>query len=129
MHGDEYALGVLPPELRQTIVEAMPLADRLRFAGTSKKYRALAGRVFQECVADLFKPAKLSYTVYRFLQIVSRTVLSGSAIPALSFPRHTAEAFLPNDLDSYVPDKAWDYVMCFLTLGTDYAVSRCNADT
>ncbi|KAJ7205861.1 hypothetical protein B0H12DRAFT_1242533 [Mycena haematopus] len=114
-------LQILPAEVRQSIVEHMPLLTRIRFGQTSKAYRSLCALVMRLCVADLVGPYHISYNVIRFLQIVADIVLSGSAIPWLIlFPRQSVKGFTPNDLDFYVPRSHWDGVLSFFALGTPY---------
>ncbi|KAJ7259970.1 hypothetical protein B0H12DRAFT_1069870 [Mycena haematopus] len=103
-------LRTLPGEVRQMIVEHMPLLCRIHFGQTSKAYRSLCALVMRLSVADL---------------IVANIGLSGSAIPWLIlYPRQSSKAFTPNGLDFYVPRSQWENVRSFFGLGTAYVYKR-----
>ncbi|KAJ7229766.1 hypothetical protein B0H12DRAFT_1240186 [Mycena haematopus] len=114
-----------PTEIRQMIVESMPLIDRVNFARTSKGNRALCATVFRLCLGDLFRPYGISLNVIRLMLMATGTGLSGSAIPWLAiYPRHCADAFTPGDLDFYVPRSKWRQVLLFLRLASGYTAVK-----
>ncbi|KAJ7083515.1 hypothetical protein C8R43DRAFT_909506 [Mycena crocata] len=63
------------------------------------------------------------------MQTVTGTILSGSAIPRLSFPRQPQTAFTPNDLDLYTPHGSWRYTLEFFRIGTPYRFFTHLPDT
>ncbi|KAJ7854877.1 hypothetical protein B0H13DRAFT_1903413 [Mycena leptocephala] len=63
------------------------------------------------------------------VEIVTGTVISGSAALRLSLARNSPHAFQPNDLDLYSPDECWPYVLEFLMSGTAFKFLRFQAHT
>ncbi|KAJ7263268.1 hypothetical protein B0H12DRAFT_1231083 [Mycena haematopus] len=90
-----------PTEIRQMIVESMPLIDRVNFARTSKGNRALCATVFRLCLGDLFRPYGISLNVIRLMLMATGT-----------------------DLDFYVPRSKWRQVLLFLRLASGYTAVK-----
>lgn len=66
-------------DIQQEIIERLPLKERVLFGATCKRNRAFVARIFQLCVADLFKPYGIPYAGIRFMQTATGTALSGES--------------------------------------------------
>ncbi|KAF8134065.1 hypothetical protein K438DRAFT_2127530 [Mycena galopus ATCC 62051] len=122
------AFNTLPPELRDEILEWLPLIDRISFGCTSKANKSIASRIFRRCIMDLLRPYGLSYNLVRFLQIITKISISGSAVAWLAtYIRNAGQTWAPNDLDFYVPSSMWPFVLRFVVRATQYRDVRTSS--
>ncbi|KAJ7120519.1 hypothetical protein C8R43DRAFT_1117708 [Mycena crocata] len=118
-------LSSLPYELCLEIVGHLALKDRIVLAQASRKFRALAAHILQASLTDLMADFGLAYHEVRFMQTITLTVLSGSALPLLSlYSRYDADAYTPGDLDFYSPRNTFHFAYLFFTIGTSYRRDR-----
>ncbi|KAJ7259115.1 hypothetical protein B0H12DRAFT_1232101 [Mycena haematopus] len=102
-------------------MEDLPLEDLISVSLTSIRARYMAAIVFELRMAELFEPYAISYYMFRLLQLVTGVGLSGSVIPRLILHRlRDATAFVPGDLDLYIPNSSWDRVLTFFANTTPY---------
>ena len=115
----------LAPELLQEILEYLPLKDLMSFGRTSLRFRGWAAVMFKLRLSELFEPYHISYDLMRFVQISTGSGLSGSIIAYLAlYLRRDPDAFVPGDLDIYVPTSSWDAVIAFFTTLAGYATYK-----
>ncbi|KAF8183531.1 hypothetical protein K438DRAFT_1766820 [Mycena galopus ATCC 62051] len=77
---------------------------------------------------DLLRPYGLSYNLVRFLQIITKLAISGSAVAWLAtYVRNAGQAWAPNDLDFYVPSSMWPFVLRFVIGATKYRYIRTSS--
>ncbi|KAJ6489132.1 hypothetical protein C8R45DRAFT_929825 [Mycena sanguinolenta] len=107
----------MAPELLQEVLEYLPLKDLMSFGHTSLCFRGWAAVNFKLRVSELFKPYHISF----------RAVL-GCLVPLSPhlalFLQHDPDAFIPGDLDFYVPATSWDVVIAFVTTRTSDAIYK-----
>ncbi|KAJ7939642.1 hypothetical protein B0H13DRAFT_1850413 [Mycena leptocephala] len=108
----------LSKEIQQAILEQMPLRERVFFGATCRRNRAFVARLTWGHHVNL-----------TMVEIVTGTVISGSAVLRLSLAHNSPHAFQPNDLDLYSPDGCWPYVLEFLMSGTAFKFLRFQAHT
>ncbi|KAJ7766543.1 hypothetical protein DFH07DRAFT_769805 [Mycena maculata] len=112
-------------EIQQEFVERMPLKDQVIFGATCKRNRALAARVLQLSIADVFKPYNIPYRGIQLMQAVTGAKLSGSVIPRIAmYSRQSSSAFTPNDVDFYAPHSTYLFVREFFLVGTAFKFSQ-----
>ncbi|KAF8143055.1 hypothetical protein K438DRAFT_1784143 [Mycena galopus ATCC 62051] len=76
-------------------------------------------------------PGEIQEQILEWLPLVDRVVtgiaLSGSAVAWLAtYIRNARNSWVPNDLDFYVPQRCWYFVLRFFTMGTRYRHVRVS---
>ncbi|KAJ7601731.1 hypothetical protein DFH06DRAFT_1352146 [Mycena polygramma] len=97
-------ISCLPRDVLLEVMGYLNLEDRLSLGRLTRKLKALGSHELQTGVAELIRGYGLRYHEIRFMQTVTRTIISGSSIPHLAvYPRYSDAAFIPGDIDFYSP--------------------------
>ncbi|KAJ7266040.1 hypothetical protein C8J57DRAFT_1510990 [Mycena rebaudengoi] len=124
MHSDDH-FARLPVEVAALIIgDELALLDRVQFASTSSRNRALVGIIVTREIARILARRGLRYPMIRLMQTATGTLLSGSIIPLLA----DSVGFNIDDIDFYVGLGKGNDVQRFLLMAADYTLSIASED-
>ncbi|KAJ7046265.1 hypothetical protein C8F04DRAFT_1248517 [Mycena alexandri] len=106
----------LPAEVSLEILGNLTFAERLSFARASPVAALHVAQTIHAATVSFLRTFGLHPRSIRLMQVATRTLISGSFIPAIM-----CEAFEPNDIDFYTPKAAGHDVARFFKKSGDWS--------